>query len=176
MEEIRGGALGAAIPGAQFIRPYYTSTIEPGPRRLADNIAESAFFTKLLAGKVSTTLWVVTGGAVSGTLAALALSDLFAVDSQTMVSVFKSIGIFVAFLISGDFALTAKKYSDLANEAQKAFNFATQLRVNASATIEEARTVAEEYGIALLQAPPVPSWLYGCYREDLNKMYRESHG
>lgn len=40
---------------------------------------------------------------------------------------------------------------------------------------DEVREVVEDYGVALLQCPPIPAWLYSWFRDPLNDIYRDSH-
>ena len=61
--EVRSWVLGAAILPSAFVPPYYLSSLPAGPQRLADNLTESAFFTKALAAKCSYGFWIACGTA-----------------------------------------------------------------------------------------------------------------
>jgi hypothetical protein len=174
--EVRSWAAGAQLGSAPFEPPYYSSTLPPGAQRLADNLTESAFFTKIVATKCQFALWFAFGMTLVGAASALLLADLLGSPNAGTVTVLaKSIGVFITFLISGDFALLAKKYGDLAAEARVAYEACARLRLDAQATLEEVRSVSDDYGAAVLQAPPIPAWLYMHYQGDLNRMYRDSH-
>lgn len=161
LADVRSWSLGASLGPAPFTPPYYASKLPVGPRRLADITTESAFFTRALAGKVQTALWVAFGVTAAVVVAGLFLSDFAKGTSvDTVLSASKAIGLFVAFLISGDAALLAKKYGDLEREAQRAFERCAMLRENTTPSAEDVRAVTEDYGVALLQCPPIPSWLY----------------
>ncbi|TSA07285.1 MAG: hypothetical protein D4R79_17800 [Comamonadaceae bacterium] len=173
---VRAWGLGASLGPAPFTPPYYASKLPVGPRRLADIITESAFFTRALAGKVQFVLWIVVGVGVVAAVSALLLSDFAkGSSSDSVLAVAKSIGLFVAFLISGDTALLAKKYGDLERAAHLTFDRCARLRDEAAPSSEDVRAVAEDYGVALLQCPPIPSRLYLLYRDSLNDLYRDSH-
>ena len=175
--DVRAWSLGASLGPAPFTPPYYASALAVGSRRLADITTESAFFTRFLAGKVQTALWVAFGVIAAVVAAGLLLSDLTnGAPIDAVLSASKAIGLFVAFLISGDAALLAKKYSDLEREAQLAFERCAMLRADAEPAAEDVRAVTEDYGVALLQCPPIPSWLYLRYRDALNDLYRDAHG
>ncbi len=176
MATVRAWALGGSISPAPFVRPYYVSRLVPGPQRLADNVTEAAFFTHALATKLQVGLWTAFGIAVIVAATSLILADLAkGIIGATGVAAAKSIGVVLSFLISGDFALLAKKYGDLKNDARLVFEASSRLREDSRATIDDVSPVCEDYGVALLQSPPVPSWLYLRYQSELNRLYRESH-
>jgi hypothetical protein len=139
-------------------------------------LTESAFFTRALAAKCSFALWFTAGLALLAATVALLMADLWSSEAAgNASSVSKTIGVFIAFVISGDLALHAKKYSNLASEARSAFEAGARLRALAGATPEDVRAVCDDYGVALLQCPPIPGWLYLRHRDELNRLYRESH-
>jgi hypothetical protein len=177
LADVRAWGLGTDVRPAQFVGSYYASKHTPGPQRLADITTESAFFTKALAGKLQFALWILFAVALFLAGFALLLADFakgFATDQ--LVSAAKAIGVFVGFLISGDFALLAKKYGDLNKAAELAFHQSEQLREQGNPSGDVVRTIADDYGIALLQCPPIPSWLFRRYQSALNKAYQDSHG
>lgn len=177
LAEVKVWALGSQLKEAPFVKPYYSSSKSPGPQRLADIIAESSFFTEHLARKIATGLWVTFGIALIVACLVLYSADLGAgVSYRVAVFVMKSMAVLVSFLIAGDFLLIAKKYTDLNHEAHQAFSRCARLREAQNLSIDEVRNVVEDYGVALLQAPPIPGKLYGFYRDALNRIYRESHG
>lgn len=177
LAQVKAWALGSQLKEAPFVKPYYSSSKSPGPQRLADIITESSFFTEHLARKIATGLWVTFGIALIVACLVLYSADLCAeVPFHVVVFVMKSMAVFVSFLIAGDFLLIAKKYTDLNHEAHQAFSRCACLREAQNLSIDEVRNVVEDYGIALLQAPPIPGQLYGFYRDALNRIYRESHG
>lgn len=177
MAQVRAWVLGSQFKEAPFVRPYYSSTKPPGPQRLADIVAESAFFTEHLARKIATGLWITFGIAVFVACLVLYSADLRAgMPHHAVVLVMKSIAVLVSFLLAGDFMLIAKKYSDLHHESRQTFVRCARLRELGNISINEVRNVAEDYGVALLQAPPVPGKIYLMFRDELNCIYRESHG
>ena len=176
LAQVRAWAMGSILENAPFTRPYYSSEKAPGPQRLADIVTESAFFTEHLARKLEIGLWAAFGIAL-----AAAFTILYMIDLQTDITgqlwgmIAKSIATFIAFLISGDFLLLARKFSKLREEAHNAYQRCAHFRNKQDLSVDEVRVVVEDYGIALLQAPPIPSWLYLAYRDPLNHIYRKSH-
>jgi hypothetical protein len=174
--QIRGWGLGYELQDAQFVHPYYSSAKSPGPQRLADIIGESAFFTYHLTSKLSAWLWTVFLSTLILSGFILYLSDLMQGSSPgSFVPVAKSVAVIIAFLIAGDFLLIAKKFTDLKNNSYETLTRCVSLRAAHEVNSDEVRTVAEDYSISLLQAPPIPGKLYLHYRDELNEIYRTSH-
>ena len=173
LAQVRAWVMGLTLTEAPFTRPYYQSEKAPGSRRLADIVAESAFFTEHLARKLEFMLWVAFGAALVAACAILYLFDLQSdAPAQLLGTVAKSIATVIAFLISGDLLLLAKKFGELREEAHHVFQRCAHLRKEQSLSADEVRVVVDDYGIALLQAPPIPSWLYLAYRDPLNNIWR----
>lgn len=172
--EVKAWAAGKALAEAPFVRPFYSSIKAPGPQRLADIVTESAFFTEHLAAKIQFWLWAIFGLTLVASIFALNLADL-AIGTSQLLLVAKSIAVFIAFVISGDVALLAKKYGDLRSDARHAFQRCAQLRDMEKLSHDEVREVVEDYGIALLQCPPIPAWVYKWFRDPLNDIYRDCH-
>lgn len=176
LAEARAWGLGVNPNAAPFVRPYYSSREAPGARRLADILTESAFFTKQLAARVRAGLTGAFVLAVAAAVAALYLADLVSNSALPgLLLAAKSVATFIAFLISGDFLLLMKKYGDLEQEAGRAYERCARLRIQSDLCEDEVISVAEDYGVALLQCPPIPVWLYLRYRDALNDVYRRSH-
>lgn len=176
LAEVRAWGLGVKLDQAPFVRPYYSSTLLFGFQRLADMSAEAAFFTEQLAGRMATALKSAFCIALVAAIVALALIDFpGSVAQSSIVLGAKSVAIFLAFLISGDFLLIAHKYSDLRDAAQRAYQRCARLRTDGNVSADEVRAVVEDHGVSLTHCPPVPFWLYSYYRDELNSIYRQSH-
>ncbi len=174
--QIRAWTIKTPLKEAPFVRPYYSSAMAPGPNRLADIVAESAFFTEHLSGKLAAWLWLAFGLSVAAVCIILYVVGMqWTSSDRVALLVAKSAAVLVSFLLAGDFLLIAKKYSDLRIEAQQAFVRCSLVRNESGVGVNEIRTIAEDYNIAVLQAPPIPAWLYLIYRDDLNRIYRVSH-
>ncbi len=176
LAEVNSWGLGSQIQPAPFSGSYYQSTHSPGPRRLADITTESAYFTKFLAGKVQVWLWWIFAVSIAVVIGTLSLAELAKSAAPTdLVIAAKAIGIFVAFLVSSDVALPAKKFGDLSKAADLAFRQGDQLRRLPEPDVEFVRTIVDDYGTASLQCPPIPSWLFLKYQAALNAAYQGSH-
>lgn len=174
LAEIRSLVISCRLREAPFVKPYYASSAPVGPNRLADIVAESAYFTKFLSGKMVLFCWVIVSCSLAAVIIMLMIGDVFSNQSM-LAGITKSISIFIGFLISGDFGLTLKKYSDLKNEAAETYRICTRLRNVEGLTDMEIFVPVENYNLALSKAPPVPYKLYMKYRDELNESYRSSH-
>lgn len=180
LAEIRAWGMGAAPTGATFVPPYYSSTKSMGPNRLADIVAESSFFTSQLAERMLKKMWAIFIVSLGVLAAVLSLSDLFTpADSASLAGsidkLSKAVASIIVFLISGDFLLLIKKYKDLQSLAYYTFHRAAKLRDQDSLPESQILALVEDYNIGVSQAPPIPARLYERYKDELNKVYRESH-
>lgn len=180
LASIRSLVLGKQLKKADFIPPYYLSTKLVGPNRLADVITESAFFTFQLSGKIVFFLWIVF-------LLSLLIAFFLFLSSNLLVpndeffrdnllsTISKSAAIIVACFISGDFALLIKKYADLKSISKDVFNQSAKLRNDNSLSTSQIFFVVEDYNVALIQSPPIPTTVYSKFKDALNEIYRSSH-
>ena len=181
LSEVRAWGMGSIVEDADFVAPYYTSEKPVGPNRLADITAESSFFTCQLSERVLGTLWLVLLLSLCMVFTILFLSDILTpLERQDItgpiINLAKSMAIVIAFLLSGDFLLLIKKYSDLRSMANDTFRQCVSLRDNESLQEPHMRWIIENYNIGLIQSPPIPDMYYRKYKDELNNIYRESHG
>jgi hypothetical protein len=176
LAEMTAAGLGVTIGPAPALKPYYRSRLRVGPQRLADNVAESAFYTKELAARFKSLLLAISATAALLAVVALSLSDLLiSMSSITIVAAAKTVAVLAVFFVAGDVAVLAKRFWDLSNHAKLAFDKCVRLRATSRATSEEVRDAVEDYRIALLRCAPVPTWWYERYKIELNRLYDESH-
>jgi hypothetical protein len=176
LADINSWSLGKKLEPAPFEGNYYHSPFPPGAKRLADATTESAYFTKYLCGQIQFWLWFAFGVAIIVAALGLYLSNLAAdATVEGIFATLKGVAVFVGFLVSADVAILAKKFLDLTRAAEKAYATCAQLRDQDSPDIETVRAVCDEYGIACLQCPPVPSWLFLRHQASLNEAYQRAH-
>lgn len=181
LSEVRAWGMGSTLKDADFVAPYYTSTKPVGPNRLADITAESSFFTCQLSERVLGTLWLVLLISLCMVFSILFLSDILAPlkkegSIDPIINLAKSLAIVIAFLLSGDFLLLIKKYSDLRAMANDTFQQCVSLRDKKSLQEPHMHWIVENYNIGLIQSPPIPDMYYRKYKDELNSIYRKSHG
>jgi hypothetical protein len=176
LAQVRAWAIGNVLEGAPYVKPYYSSEKSPGPRRLADILTESAYFTEYLASKLKLYLVVLFVASLVVAIVILSLADVISgAQHASLILIAKSVSVFIAFLISGDFLLLAKKFGDLRQSANEIFMRCARLRETEDISRHEIQCLADDYSVALLQAAPIPSWLYQKFRDSLNRAYRDSH-
>jgi hypothetical protein len=121
-------------------------------------------------------LWVLFGFSLLILAFSLSLAN-FAKDASlnSIIATLKGIAVFLGFLVSGEVAILAKKYLDLMRAAERAYSACAVLRESATIDLEAVRAVTDDYGIACLQCPPIPSRLFLSYQDAINKAYGSAH-
>jgi lysylphosphatidylglycerol synthetase-like protein (DUF2156 family) len=178
LANIYAWGMGGTIEKAPFVSPYYSSILNAGPNRLADIIAESSFFTYQLVDRLNFRFKFIFYLSIIMVVGILYTSDILVNNSnqENLLSIFsKSVAIVIAFLISGDFFLLMKKYSDFRTAAKETFDKCVKMRDTADLKEKDILQTVEDYNIAIIQSPPIPSRFYLKYKDELNKIYRESH-
>lgn len=178
LANIYAWGMGGSIDKAPFVSPYYSSKLNAGPNRLADIVTESSFFTYQLVDRVNFRLKVIFCLSIIMIVGLLYTSDIFVkhLNQESVLSIFsKSAAILIAFLISGDFFLLIKKYSDIRTIAKESFDKCVRIRDDVNLKEIEILQTVEEYNIAIIQGPPIPFRFYLKYKDELNEIYRTSH-
>ena len=177
---VRSWGIGEHVKEAPFVAPYYASRIAVGPNRLADIVAESAFFTGYLADKVASRMKIVLAISVFLLVAVLYVASAAISQSNDSVGVVgwitRTAASVIALLISGDFALMLKRHQDLKGAAESAVSSCSRLRDDHLASVEQVMQVVEDYNLAVAKGPLLPGKLYKKYKEELNDAYRRSNG
>lgn len=173
LSEVRSWTIGSQLGEAPFESPYYASTLNSGPARLADITAESAFFTSKVAGIVENKLKAVIG------VVTLFLLGIIYFGVEKSVAADPAIGKFVlmiaSFLLGGEILLLMVRYGSLKQNAQAAFEKCGSLRTNPDLELYEAMQAVEDYHVALIGSPPVPFKYYLKYKDELNDIWKNSH-
>lgn len=176
---VRAWTIGKSLKKTPFVAPYYSSRLEASPNRLADIVAESAFFTHQLVERVNFWLKLILSLSLILVIGILYISNPFVINNlkqaNLLSTVAKSAATVIALLISGDFLLLIKKYSNLSSSAKEIFTKCVKMRDDNNLREKDILQIVEDYNIALLQNPPIPRRFYREYKDELNKIYRESH-
>ena len=181
---VRSWTTGIQLTQAPFVPPYYASTLPNGPQRLVDITAESAYFTRSLAGKAAGYLLGILGVSIVIVIAIIYFADFAASTAQLtanqniilLKSAAKVAVTAISFILSGEILILWKQYSDLKSAAGETFRTCAALRDEQNLPIHEAMQVVEDYHLALLKSPPIPAKLYLKYQDELNQDYRDSYG
>ncbi|HEY1051251.1 MAG TPA: hypothetical protein VGE39_15880 [Prosthecobacter sp.] len=146
----------------------YASDQPHGPRRVLENLSESAWFTKHLAAKC--VVWVASTVLLSLTTAISALlwSAESAASTPTGVATAKAIAATLIFLISVGTIRSWVGYSKLSLKAKDIDTEASRLLAGDPSEFEAQRLLAE-YQLARSSAPLVPTWIWELHRYSLNE-------
>jgi len=172
---IRAWTTGIQLKAAPFIRPYYASNLPTGANRLVDIIAESAYFTRHLAGKAAEYLQIIFAASALALISILYISISVPNSESIVVIVAKTAISAIAFFLAGDIFFLWKKYSDLKAQADETFKVCAILRAESQLPLSQAMQTVEDYHLALVQSPPIPFKLYLKYQDPLNRAYQESY-
>lgn len=172
--EIRSLAIGKKLSPAVFTPPYYASKLPVGPTRLADITAESAFFTGYIARKMFVFLCIALGASVLIVLGVFYAMTQLMQATSLVASCARLAASTVAFLLSCDFAVQAKRYYDLWHASLSTVRRCTVLADNTPTTTDQALSAVEEYHLTVIQSPPLPDRLFRLYGDDINKVYRQT--
>lgn len=156
---------------------YFSSDAPTGHVRLAENLAESAFWTSDLARVVSIAGFVISGGLTFAMIAVATSAAYLPFDPRafaTAQSGISAIATVITVFLIGELALTSFAYLTLASNAQSVFHAASQLAADSNATIHQVLRVGEEYSIALAANLPLPDLVYAIRRSKLTAAYRSA--
>ena len=146
----------------------YASDQPHGPRRVLENLSESAWWTKHLSGKC--VLWLA--GTVLTTLV-VSISTLLW-SSQTLgnnaagVASAKGTAATLIFLISVGAIRSWAGYVKLSQKSKEIDSDACRL-ISGDPTEFEAQRLLAEYQLIRASAPLVPTWLWKIHRKSLNE-------
>lgn len=164
------------VKKSQYIKPYYSSILAPGPRRLADMVSESAYYTYCLA---DTAAKFMRGISIILFLTAIVML-LLAVETSPgnnyLVILGKSALVIIGFLFSGDILVLYKKYLNLSQKAHLTFQMLVRMKSKAKVKEQDVIQEVEDYNLEALQTPPIPSFLYLLKKDGLDKAYKSACG
>lgn len=164
--------LGAPPERSQRSESYFASTEEPGTRRLAENLTQSAFFTQFLARRLAKHVgWTLT------ILIALIISVLFfqvqlLPETPGVISTLAAgAAITLAFLASGDVFFLWVGYRDLSSGAASVYQRSLRLADRKEPEPFEMFQLSEDYHILTAMSPPVLSYYHQRYETAANTSY-----
>lgn len=157
---------------AAYLDPYYESSAPKGCKRLIEITRESAFFTASLARSAATAFW---GAAITGLGAAvfaLVVSIQTHANPAALEIVAKAVIASMAFWVTGDLVTMALQYSGLATAASRVQTQCAHLLSKVEHRADEVHPLTAEYNCAVIQAPPIPEWIYRWRQHVLNQAWR----
>jgi hypothetical protein len=155
-----------------YLGSYYASPSPTGPKRLAEILLESAFWTKNLSRKAEQIMWWVI--AVTTTLiVCIAIVFLLWGSSQgtRLEDIAKILVISLGFWTLGDWAVLALKYRTLAQATEPILSSTEKLVQSDDPNSNEALILLGEYNAALACGPIIPQRVYEHYQNRFNKAW-----
>ncbi|HEY3054104.1 MAG TPA: hypothetical protein VGK04_12025 [Thermoanaerobaculia bacterium] len=159
----------AARAGAE--NAYYASDHTPGPRRVLQNLQESAWWTKHLSGTMlAICVWFI---AIVTTLsiAFLVTSINLALSAPNITVVARLVTAVLMVLFSLGVIRMAVGYANLRDRAQSTEVRAAREEATASDSIAALR-ILHEYQVARAGAPLIPDWVYRMRKKTLDALWK----
>jgi hypothetical protein len=147
--------------------PYFESSAPPSARRLVENVRESSWWTKRLAGDM---VWFAAALTVSfGIVVVLMLMAALqgTMDAATAKSLAPWMQAAIVFLVAQGPVQAWRGYASLRGGAGKAQDRAGEL-LKGQPTEAEAVELAADYHLIRRTAPVIPTLWYNWRRADLN--------
>ena len=162
----------------EISKDYYSSKTPQSPKRLLENLVESAWLTKHQANRMSLYVAVFSIGLVFVTFFVLALALSTALNQATGENIAKvAISVF-AFVFSGGYVRLAFEYGRYSRDAERLEERATSmLTENEDISEYQAIKLLHDYQIVRAGAPLLPDWLWRMMETELNELwlkYRQS--
>lgn len=153
------------------VQPYFGSSQQPGVRRLLENLRESAWWTKRLAGDMANTAGVFA--AVLNGIAALTIvvAATGLIGSAAMSSASHWVSAVILFVIAQGPHHARARYAQLRDRARTVEEASDRLLASATPTESDALLVAADYHLARQGAPVIPTLWYEYRRPELNRLW-----
>ena len=149
----------------------YASSEAHGPKRVLENLSESAWYTRHLASRC--VVWIASTVLITLTtsISILFWSTQTLDDSAARVASAKGIAATLIFLISVGAIRSWTGYLKLSQKAKDIDGEACRLLAGEANAFEAQRLLAE-YQLARASAPIVPTWIWKIHRNSLNEDYQ----
>ncbi len=172
--EIRSWVESEKLSRAPFKRPYYDSKLAPSPRRLADIVSESAFWTYNLAKNMATFMGIYTGVYLISALTALYFLLQINLGTGVLIDSAKVIVLLISLVFTSEALLLIKQYDDLCAQAKHIYLVTAKLAYDKSLSTMDIMQIVEGYNILLVSSPPLPGLVYKIKQGSLNKAYKQA--
>ncbi len=149
---------------------YFASKEEPGPKRAAENVMESAWWSKHLSESMFRICSTVIGIAIIGSFVALVVSVLAITDHNTLSSVARIVTSVLLLGLSCGLVRLAVGYYSFGQKAG-------QIEIQAEGLLKkkviqvDAIKLLHEYQLARSSAPIIPEWIWKSRRDELNALW-----
>lgn len=155
-----------------YLGPYYESESPKSHKRLIEITRESAFFTTSLARKSAIAFGIMAGLGLAATMGAFIAVVQAGTFQQNLDMVSKAVVASMVFWVTGDLMTMALQFYSLAKTAGRVQTQCAHLLSKSTGIKDEAHTIAGEYNCSLVQAPPIPDWIYKWRQDILNEAWK----
>jgi hypothetical protein len=163
---VRGIDMGVVFPD----REYYGTSAMPGPDRLADNLEESAIYTRALARRTWKLCRVVIG---FGVVFVLGLLYSAAMSGPNGVSLMKLVPHVLNFFVLGFAIDLGVGFNRLEKIAAQTLERLELIRRSAGLRIEDLLPAITDYDCALaVTGAPIPDFLYAGMETELDTVWQ----
>lgn len=153
------------------VEPYFGSSERPGVRRLLENLRESAWWTKRLAGDMAMTTGVFAAVLNGIALLTLMLVATGVVGSAAMSSASHWVSAVILFVIAQGPHHAHARYAQLRDRARTVEEASDRLLTLSTPTESDTLLIAAEYHLARQGAPVIPTLWYEYRRPGLNRLW-----
>lgn len=157
---------------------YFASKNAQGPERALENVEESAWWSKILAKKMTRSCLVLLLVTVLASLVGMILTVYTigvlgtSAGSNGLLGIARISTSFLMLLISlGTIKLTLGYYS-FSVKAEKVEKHSDRLLNGKKIDLMEAVKTVHEYHLARIVAPPIPDWIWRKNEKELNKLFK----
>lgn len=155
--------------------PYYTSTLQKGPKRLIDITAECAFFSGSIANSAWRTFFGVSVLTSAVLLLSLILVTVVGTAQTRLEAIAKGVLVGITFWMTEDFLEMALRYRRLGLSCERVLQECSRLLEQQNPCGEDAYFVLQEYDSAFANTPPLPASIYARRSQRLAEIWRETH-
>ena len=150
----------------------YASPEQPGPRRSAQNLSESAWFSHHLAGWCASALGVILFLTLCSSLSLLLYSAISVPSTTAAVLAAKCISATLLFMLSGGAWRAWRSYMSFSTRAKEIAAEAADLAAEDATDVGEVQRLWGEYQLARASAPLIPTWVWRLRRRRLDEDHK----
>lgn len=157
-------------------QPYFSTSKDIGPGRLAEAVGESAFYTSELAKVMAASGLLLFGASALLLFAAISAMATLSLDAATLGQLKTAIGIVAIVmltLITAEVLTTALAYGALSTESHEIARSASQFGALKEQSAVTAVRLSEAYSIALAANLPIPNLIYRWHHDRIDRAYRK---
>lgn len=149
---------------------YFATKEQPGPKRLLEMTAESAFWTEALYRKLKFYIWLIFAVAFIFLIIIIGLLPMGVVTSSIQAKIVYGIYLVLPLLLTIDLFGWAIKLGNLANSIHE---IAIDLeRIQNDPKPEAVLRLVSEYNCQHVSGFPIPRWFFNYYHDEIDSMWK----